>query len=148
MSPCIRDGGMKRSKAIEFCASTDTQSCRLAEGAPGGRHAGRMSHVSRPVAEAYVGGGQQDPQSGSTGVQRGPGLPVLQLQVHTEQQHAQELLDLVNGEEPSGTPGGPGAERHEVIPEPLAVFVEVSLLHAVLQKAAGSERLKQEKKIS
>lgn len=96
---------------------------------------------SQSVAEAYVCGGQQDAQSGSAGVHGGSGLTLLQLQVEIEQQDAQELFDLVDGEVSSGTHGGAGPERHAVILQLLTVLVEVCLLSAVLDVAVEPERL-------
>lgn len=99
------------------------------------------SDCTQSVAEAYVCGGQEDSQSGSATVHSDSGLTLHQLQVEVEQQQTQELFDLVHSKVSSGTHGGAGAERHAVIPQPLAVLVEVRLLSAVLDVTVEPERL-------
>lgn len=99
------------------------------------------SDCTQSVAEAYVCGGQEDAQSGSATVHGDSGLTLHQLQVEVEQQQTQELFDLIHSKVSSGTHGGAGAERHTVIPQPLAVLVEVRLLSAVLDVTVEPERL-------
>lgn len=89
-------------------------------------------------------GGRQDAQSGPAGLQRGSGLAILHLQVQVEQQQTYELLHLVNGEVAAGTHGGAGAERHQVVPELLAILVEVRLLSAVLHETVELKPLRKQ----
>ena len=59
-----------------------------------------------PKAEVHVVGGLQDAQAGARLVQRWhPGLRVQELHLEVRQDQQQELLDLVDGEEPPGTFG-------------------------------------------
>lgn len=87
---------------------------------------------------------EQNSKSSPAGVHSGPGLTRLQFQVEVEQHETQELFDLIDGEVAAGTHGRTGAERHQVIFQPLAALKEAPF--AVLDVTVELERLSGEER--
>ena len=65
-----------------------------------------LESLPNSIAKAHVFGRQQDAEACSAVVQLGLFLALLHLQVQVQQQQTQELLDLIDGEEPAGAHGG------------------------------------------